>query len=280
MAMWIMPWALTAFVLMPLGLEHLALLPMGVGINFVLEVARHVAAWPGAVKVLPAMPGYALAVMAMAGLWFCLWRPARPAPGGALVGLGGLGLGLLLWLMASPPHLLIDGNARLFGMVTADGQLRVSNRRDSFTLRNWLAGQGLAEAGSLYGQKPAGTGTDQADLRCDSLGCLYRRNGQTVSVVRDLRALADDCPLAGAIISTLPLRRNCLQASIRIDWFDLWRNGSHALWIDDDGKMRVQSVAQSRGQRPWTPVRQRPRETRSGRAKQAADQKMAVRQKD
>jgi competence protein ComEC len=241
-----------------------------------------VAAWPGAVKVLPAMPNHALTVMAMAGLWLCLWRPTRPAPGGTILGLGGLGMAMVLWLTASPPSLLIDGNARLFGMVTADGQLRVSNRRDSFTLRNWLAGQGLAEASPLSSQKKTGAGAgDMSDLRCDALGCLYRRNGQTVSLVRDLRALADDCSLAGAIISTLPLRRNCLQAPIRIDRFDLWRNGAHALWIDDEGNMRVRSVAASRGQRPWTPVRQRPvrqrpEKLRPERSKQANNRGLAV----
>ena len=151
---------------------------------------------------------------------------------------------------------MIDGDARLYGMVTADGHFRVNNRRDSFTLRTWLAGQGVAEAHSLY-VKPESIAAADPDWRCDSLGCLYTRHDQTIALVKDPRALAEDCPLSGAIVSTVPLRRNCPQVDVRIDWFDLWRNGAHALWINDDGKITVRSVAQDRGQRLWSPARQK-----------------------
>ena len=273
MALWIMPWALAAFVLMPFGLEHLALVPMGVGIEVMVEVARTVAAWPGAVQVLPAMPSYALALMALGGLWLCLVRPAKANKTGLLAGIAVISMGLGLWYMATPPVVMIDGDGRLYGMVTADGRLRVNNRRDSFTLRTWLAGQGLAKADSLHtkSRKGSGSATRDQDLRCDSLGCLYQRQGRTVAVVNDLRALAEDCKTANAIVSSLPLRKNCLQPQIRIDRFDLWRRGAHALWISDDGQMTMQSVASERGQRLWTPERQRnPEKQEPGKPKYAA----------
>jgi competence protein ComEC len=273
MALWIMPWALAAFVLMPFGLEHLALVPMGVGIEVMVEVARTVAAWPGAVQVLPAMPSYALALIALGGLWLCLVRPATVNKFGLLAGGAIICTGLGLWYLATPPVVMIDGNGRLYGMVTADGHLRVNNRRDSFTLRTWLAGQGLAKADSLYAKRRKGSSAaswDQ-DLRCDSLGCLYQRHGQTVALVNDLRALAEDCMEANAIVSSLPLRKNCPQPQIRIDRFDLWRRGAHALWINEEGLMTMQSVASERGQRLWTPQRQRtPVKRNPGKPKYAA----------
>jgi competence protein ComEC len=273
MALWIMPWALAAFVLMPLGLEHLALVPMGIGIDVVVEVAQTVAAWPGSVQVLPAMPSYALALVALGALWLCLVRPATVNKFGQLTGVAVICTGLGLWYLATPPVVMIDGNGRLYGMVTADGHLRVNNRRDSFTLRTWLAGQGLAKADSLHSNrgKSGSDTTINQDLRCDSLGCLYQRQGQTVALVNDLRALAEDCTEANAIVSSLPLRKNCPQPQIRIDRFDLWRRGAHAIWIDENGLMTMQSVASERGQRLWTPKRQKSPEKRAlGKSKYAA----------
>ena len=57
---WIMPWGLVALVLMPFGLEGIALAPMGWGIDAVVWIARQVAAQPGAVTLVPAMPAAAL----------------------------------------------------------------------------------------------------------------------------------------------------------------------------------------------------------------------------
>ena len=71
---WIMPWGLVALLLMPFGLEGIALAPMGWGIDAVVWIARQVAAQPGAVTLVPAMPAAALLAIAVGGLWLCLWR--------------------------------------------------------------------------------------------------------------------------------------------------------------------------------------------------------------
>jgi competence protein ComEC len=55
-AIWIMPWSLLAFVLMPVGLEHLALVPMGWGVTALNWVAKTASGWPGAVVTIQAMP--------------------------------------------------------------------------------------------------------------------------------------------------------------------------------------------------------------------------------
>src|SRR5205823_11258475 len=71
---WVMPWAVAAFLLMPLDLESLALTPMGWGISGVNAIARAVAAWPGAVSLVPAMPLAGLCLITVGGLWLCLRR--------------------------------------------------------------------------------------------------------------------------------------------------------------------------------------------------------------
>ena len=81
-ALWIMPWAMVAFVLMPLGLESWALIPMGWGIDgVVLAVARTVADWPGAVALVPSLPAWGFLLCIAGALWLCLWRRRCEAQG-------------------------------------------------------------------------------------------------------------------------------------------------------------------------------------------------------
>ena len=92
-------------------------------------------------------------------------------------------------------------------------------------------------------------------LRCDSLGCIFRARGQVVALVRDSRALIDDCAVATVVISREPIRRgNCANVPYVVDRFDLWRGGAHAIWLQESG-VRVQSAADYRGVRPWAPGR-------------------------
>jgi hypothetical protein len=37
-----------------------------------------------------------------------------------------------------------------------------------------------------------------------------------------------------------------------VDFFAARREGTHALYIDDDRRVRVETVAQARGTRPWS----------------------------
>ena len=67
-----------------------------------------------------------------------------------------------------------------------------------------------------------------------------------VALVRDSRALADDCRNADVVISAVPVRRPCPSARVVIDRADLRRDGAHALYLGADGT-RVESVAGRRG---------------------------------
>jgi competence protein ComEC len=73
-----------------------------------------------------------------------------------------------------------------------------------------------------------------------------------VALVRDSRALADDCRVADVVMSAVPVRRPCLSAQVVVDRIDLWRGGAHALYLGANGA-RVESVIASSGDRPWAP---------------------------
>ena len=252
-ALWIMPWGVVSLVLMPLGLESFALAPMGWGIGGLIAVARTVAAWPGAVVLLPAMPTAGVVAAATGGLWLCLWRRSWRWPGALVVAAA-----LATPALYEAPDVLVDGKAKLFAVRTPSdvsggawaGALALSSGSAArYTAGIWLRRDGQGEA--------APWPDDASWLGCDRTGCIYRAGGHTIALVRDGRALAEDCRRADIVVSDVPLRGACPSAAVTIDRFDLWRHGAHAIYLEEGGVVRVESVAEMRGARPWTARRER-----------------------
>ncbi|HIJ42466.1 MAG TPA: ComEC/Rec2 family competence protein, partial [Rhodospirillaceae bacterium] len=186
-ALWIMPWSVAAFALMPLGLETLALEPMGWGIEVVVQVAETVSGWPGAVTLLPAMPTWGLVLIALGGLWLCLWR-RRWRLWGAL----GVAAGLMTLGLIRPPDVLVDGRGKLLAVRTADGGLAVSSMRAAgFSRQVWHRRAGREDSPLVW---PRHGLSRDGRLSCDGLGCIYRTRGLTVALVGHPAALADDLP--------------------------------------------------------------------------------------
>ena len=241
-AFWIMPWGLVAFLLMPFGLDGLALIPMGWGVDGVLWTAHQVASWPGAVTLLPAMPTYGLIVATVGGLWLALWRRRW-----RLFGIPVIVLGLMAGLLSRPPDVLIAGDGGLMAARAADGNLMLSSARAGrFSAEGWLRSDGQEAAATWPATGPSADGA----LTCDALGCVYRAGGQIVAFMRRPEAFADDCGRASILVSREPVRARCRTARLVIDRFDLWRNGSYALWLSPGG-VRVENARRARGDRPW-----------------------------
>jgi competence protein ComEC len=247
-ALWIMPWAVIAAVLMPLGLDGIPLTLMGWGIDGLLWIAGGISAWPGAVRPVAALPVGGLILVALGGLWLCLWRRRWRYAGllGLLAGLASLGL-------QQGPDILVSDNGGLMAVRMADGRLSVSQRRrDSRIAGDWLEQEGQGE--SLYW--PEGKASMDGRLRCDGLGCIYKAGGRAVALLRDGLAHDEDCRIADILISARPVRGNCPAPSLVIDRFDLWRHGATAIWLDGDD-IRVRTVADYQGARPWSSRRNR-----------------------
>ena len=240
---WIMPWGLVSLILMPFGLEGIALAPMGWGIDAVVWIARQVAAQPGAVTLVPAMPPAALLAIAVGGLWLCLWRSRW-----RFLGIAVIGGGIVLAGLERRPDILVDGDAKVMATRGEDGRLWISTRqRGRFVSDIWLRRDGQAEAPTWPRD---GRGAPAAGLSCDTLGCIQRRDDRTIAFVRDPRALEEDCGRADLVVSAVPAWDLCPGPGTVVDRFDLWRGGSHAIWLDG-ASARVESVVGTRGERPW-----------------------------
>ena len=240
---WIMPWGLVSLLLMPFGLEGIALAPMGWGIDAVVWIARNVAAQPGAVSLVPAMPAGALLAIVVGGLWLCLWRSRW-----RFLGIAIIGGGILMAGLERRPDILVDGEAKVMAVRGLDGELWLSTRqRGRFVSDVWLRRDGQAK--TLTWPRD-GEGAPAAGLRCDTLGCIQRRGERLIAFVRDPRAFDEDCRRADLVVSAVPAWDLCPGPETVVDRFDLWRSGSHAIWLGPDG-VRVESVAEARGERPW-----------------------------
>lgn len=254
-AAWVMPCAVLVFLLMPFGLEAWALVAMGWGCEAIVAVAREVAQWEGGAGLWPAMPVWGLAVATIGGTWLCLWQR-----GWRLAGLPLVVVGVASAMLARGPDILISADARLAAVRGADGQLQFSNGRAAKMAREtWSRRDGQDEQPVIW---PSTGQSADGMLRCDDAGCLYRARGHVVALVKHASALAEDCQYADVVVAMIPVRRSCRSALIVIDRFSLWREGGHAVWLDE-GAVRAQSVRDSRGERPWVLPLPEPRHKRA-----------------
>jgi competence protein ComEC len=136
------------------------------------------------------------------------------------------------------------------GVRTAGGGMLLSSGRvERFAGESWVRRAGAEQAG-LW---PVGTESADGRLRCDALRCVYRRDGIQVAIASRVEALSGDCGSVDMLVSLVPVRRRCPGIRRVIDRFDMWRNGAHAIWVDDDGGVRIENTRQWRGERPWVP---------------------------
>ena len=235
----VMPFALLALLLMPLGLENAPLWVMGQGIDVITQIGFWASNLPWAQILVPPLPVAGLAAFSLGGLWLCLWRGSWRW-WGCLPML----LGLLPMAFSHPPDLLVDERGLSWGVRTADGALMI-NRGGRTTRTTWLDRAGPAARWPKTGTSPDGR------LTCYANWCRFDPPGHHVALVKDEAALAEACPNTTILITAFPVQHRCQGPAIIIDRFDLWRWGAHALWLGSDGTVQVRNVAQGQGNRPW-----------------------------
>lgn len=242
-ALWVMPWAVISFLAMPLGFEQWALVPMGWGITAVVYIADTVASWPGSVTRLAAIPTWGISVLALASVWLFIWRHRW-----RLFAIPCMAIGFASFSLTENIDLIIDGDARLFAALAPNGKLYVSNLRKAKRDQElWLRHLGLYQAVLL--QKSGSKGALQSMIKCDSLGCIFSKQGIRVAIAHSEGALNEDCWDADVVVSLVPIRSSC-SALHQIDRFDLWKNGTYAISVTEKG-VTITNANEGRGDRPW-----------------------------
>ncbi len=242
-ALWVMPLEVLGLLLMPLGLEELALVPLGWGVSAILAVAAEVSSWPLAAVTVPEPSSLGLLVMVVGGLWLALWKGRWRMAGIAGILAGGLTVGSV-----ASPDILIADNARLIAFRSAPDTLHLSSlRAQSFVRDIWLR-----RVGEDTPQSFPDTGEGSTILRCDGQSCIGTVDGRTIAFVSDPLAFEEDCRRADVVVAKVPAPRACDGPDIVIDWFDLWRDGAHAIWLDaGEGRSEVWQARTDAPARPW-----------------------------
>ncbi len=246
---------LTTFVIMPLEAMALLLDAVGLGapvwwlggssLRLLLAMARLVAAAPGSVAALPAMPGGAFAAMMGGGLWLALWRTRW-----RLTGIAPILLGAAWALMTPVPDLLVTGDGRHVAIRTEDGTLALLRDRTGDYTRGLLSeGAGITNEPVLL--------AEQSDARCSRDLCAVERRvmgrhwrilATRSAYLVPVDALIVACAHADIVVSERLLPRGCRPRWLRLDRSVLAETGGVSIALASGS---VRTVLHPGDRHPW-----------------------------
>jgi competence protein ComEC len=260
----VVPAAVVAMLLWPLGLEVLAFRVMEAGLVWILAVAERISGMEGAVRTIEMPPAEVLPLLTLGALFVILWQGR-----GRWTGLAPAALALLLWSGGERPSLLISPSGRLVGVMTEEGRALSRARGDGFVAGLWLEndGDGADQAGGFARTAWGEDGAGQAVV----IGGLSLWHGVGRRAEADLaRACAahdwvitpersesglggspDFGPGAGAGAAMADRSREGA-ACVMIGPDILSQTGAIALAAGENG-LRVVTARALQGRRPWVP---------------------------
>lgn len=244
-ALIVMPMALLSVIAMPFHLEQAPLLLMGYGLDAMVWVGTTVAGWPGAVSIVPSMSGLSVFLIVAGGLWLCVWQGTLRQAGWAAIAIGLFAAGA-----APRPDLLIEREGEAIAVRGADDRLALlPGSHKNYSAQKWLEADGDS--------REAAEAAKGDSFTCDSLGCLTSLAGRQVAFLTAPAAAEEDCRNAAIVVAKFYLPGNCEKPGIRIDRRSLRDAGAHALYVEGNS-IRMETVAQMRGARPWAVTTTRP----------------------
>ena len=228
-----MPAAVFAVVLMPLGLDGPPLLAMGWSIDRMLDMAGLVATWSTHLRAAPLLTPSALAIGLAALAWFAFfkdrWRLAGPVLALPLV---------VLFAVDHAPDVLISDTTRALAIRGASGLELADGKSRSFALDVWR---------ETYADPIANSAVEA----CDNVACTGQSPlGFRYAIIVDPSAFADECGRADLIVARIASPTWCTSGTV-VDPGRLYTHG--VLWLRWDASRRTFEVRPSIGalDRPW-----------------------------
>lgn len=237
----VMPGAVIAAILAPLGLEHPALWATGWGARWVLAVADWVAALDGAVIPVAQPPVAVLPVLVLGALWVMLWQGRA-----RLIGALPVVAAIALWATATRPPLLIAESGGLAGLMTATGRAPSKPAGDGFALRAWLQADADAAAPEEVAARQGFTGP-----RARRAFTLAGVPGLVLSGKGAAAAVPGACAEARIVILSVALDAPPPPGCRVIDLKALRRSGAMSVRVAA-GTLVFRSARVVQGDRPWT----------------------------
>jgi competence protein ComEC len=260
---------LTTFVIMPLEAGALLLDIVGWGkplwwlcgasVDGLLKLAHAAAAAPGAVALLPSMPGWAFGLMSVGGVWLCLWNTRL-----RLVGLAPFIVGAIGAVLSPSPDLLVTGDGMHLAVVR-DGTPLILRERAGDYVRALLAeASGYDGDPGDLGSRPYSACSKDACVALIPKGSAQWRLLATRSATQiDWTTLTRACGDADIAVSSRRLPRGCTPRWLKLDRTALASTGGLAIYLGDDPW--IDSVANRVDAHPWAQMPASVRSTRQAR---------------
>ncbi len=232
----VMPAAIVAICLAPLGWSGPALWVMDKGISGILSVAEWIAQLEGALWRIHSGPIEALALLALGLIFLVFWK-GRLRFSGILVA----GMALVLWSGTERPMILIDQSGRLVGVMAEQGRVLNRSKGHGFAAETWLENDGDAVDQVKASERAAFERASSA-MTADIAGGYYL----SIFAKQPSRT---ECRDTDILVGKLPegIGDDCITLSTET----LLQTGSVALTFVD-GKLTQTTTAQTTGIRPWT----------------------------
>ncbi|WP_264213662.1 ComEC/Rec2 family competence protein [Leisingera thetidis] len=133
----VIPSAVLALCLAPLGLEGIGLTVMRWGLDWILAVAQTVSGFEGAVSAVPAPDAMVLPLFASGMLFAVIWQGRL-----RLAGFLPAAAALMVWTGAERPAVIIADSGGLIGVMQPDGRALSRAKGQGFTAGIWLENDG------------------------------------------------------------------------------------------------------------------------------------------
>ncbi|MES2729637.1 MAG: ComEC/Rec2 family competence protein [Pseudomonadota bacterium] len=202
-----MPLVIVAFVALPFGLADGPIALMGSSVHWINMAAAATAHLPYPV-FHTAQGSLAALIVALCGVFFlCIGRRT-----GQIFGVACCLFSIMLWPMRPLPSLLVYPPGKLW-MVKTDQDVWIvpGLRQDVFVREQWQSLLAIPPDNvmSLSQAKKAGVVT------CDKAACrLNASDGQSISIVNQPHAAAEECQWADIVISASSLGRACTEKQL------------------------------------------------------------------
>ena len=224
-----MPAALTSAMVMPFGLEYYPLKLMELGLWATMWISDLVSSWPGANVIIPKPSLLGVIITVLGATVLCI-SAGRMRWLGVIAMAGGIVIGQ----SAVRPQILIEERAGNVAVLDVGGNYVFADaRKGKFAADKWLQGNGeiskLAQAATKLGWS------------CVEGMCFTDLAAKSVAFVHEQKTKDWPCPPVDILITDFPLRHACTDIPIRIDRFDVWKHGAHALYISN-GAVRIETV--------------------------------------
>ena len=244
----IMPMVIISYALLPFGAADWSLRLLGLGVDWLLDIARWTQGLSGSVITTLAMTDTFLIMMSVTGLMLILFQGY-----GRILAAIPFAVALVSVMMADRPDVMVSDDGMVMAVKDNRHVYVSSTRKNKFASETWLKRWDKTDADVLPFPRQGAVSLENGGMiACDPSACRIDMKGTKISFGDGVYELEQDCQWADMIISDMRLPKNlCGNQVIRqFGYYDFKNNG--ALSILTGQRPKINQVGDDRGIRPWS----------------------------